>query len=90
MSSQGTTTPLDVRNVHKLSLYELRQELTRRGAWDFADEDITYRNVLAKMVSLLHQEEEEKQRLRHEQATQPPAATGGEGESNRQETLHEK
>lgn len=44
--------------VHTLTLYELRQELTRRGEWDLKDQDITYKNALSKMVQILVKEKE--------------------------------
>lgn len=52
---------MDLETVHQLSLYELRRELTARDAWDLKDEDITYRNVLARAVALLVKEKEEKE-----------------------------
>lgn len=55
---------MDLKTVHTLSLFELRQELTKRGAWDLKDGDITYRNVLARAVALLVKEKEEEEQRR--------------------------
>lgn len=52
---------MNLETVHQLSLYELRRELTARHAWDLKDEEITYRNVLARAVALLVKEKEEKE-----------------------------
>jgi hypothetical protein len=60
----GPVVAMDLKTVHTLSLFELRQELTKRGAWDLKDDDITYRNVLARAVALLVKEKEEEEQKR--------------------------
>jgi hypothetical protein len=53
--------PVAFENVHKLSLFELRQELTRRGRWDIPDDEISYKNVLGRMIAVLHEEKEKEE-----------------------------
>jgi hypothetical protein len=55
---------MDLNTVHTMSLFELRQELTKRGAWDLKDDEITYRNVLARAVASLVKEKEAEEAQR--------------------------
>jgi len=70
---------VDLTNVHQLSLFQLRQELTARGKWDFKDDEISYQNALAKMVQVLLAERDQ---VVQQRATDlETAAFGGSKES---------
>ena len=60
-------------NISKLTTYELRQELVRRGAFDFTDEDtVNYKTLMQRlMIEVLKDEEravQEKEETRIEAA----------------------
>lgn len=60
MSTDSTKT-IDLRNVHLLTTYELRQELVRRMAFDFKDEDtVNHRSMLERLIKELVKDEEKK------------------------------
>jgi hypothetical protein len=68
MPPVATPGPMTLETVHKMTMFELRQELTKRGAWDFKEDEITYRAVLAKMVKLLLEEKEEREQAQIKEA----------------------
>ena len=53
------STIITLDNVHKCSLFELRQELTRRAQWQGDVEAITYSALLSKMVAILVKDKED-------------------------------
>jgi len=50
--------PLSTRNVSKLTTYELRQELTRRGKLDVPEESINHRSMLQRLIQVLLEDEQ--------------------------------
>jgi len=45
--------PLSTKNVSKLSTYELRQELTRRGKMDLPEEMVSHKSLLCRLITEL-------------------------------------
>lgn len=64
--SNNDSPAITLENVHKLSMFELRQELIKRGEFKnvYQQGTINHQLLLAKMVQILHDEkgiEEEEQ-----------------------------
>jgi membrane protein involved in colicin uptake len=52
---------LTTRNASKLTTYELRQELTRRGAFDLEDSTVNFKTMLARLMRELVDQEAKEQ-----------------------------
>ena len=50
-------TPLSTRNVNKLTTFQLRQELERRGAFDIPEEQVNHKSIMQRLVQVLLEEE---------------------------------
>ena len=48
---------LTIRNVGKLTTFELRQELVKRNCLDIPEENINHRTMLQRLVQVLLDEE---------------------------------
>jgi len=49
--------PLSTRNVSKLTTFEIRQELNRRGKMDLPEETITHKTLLQRLIAELVSDE---------------------------------
>ena len=59
--SKPTGDEITVHNVGSLSAYDIRQELNRRDAFDFKDEDtVNFRTLLKRLMVELVKDEEKK------------------------------
>jgi len=58
-SEEINSPVITLENAHLMSPYELRQELTRRGKFDFENEDhVNFKSMLKKLVKALLEEQQ--------------------------------
>ena len=55
---EAPDAPLSSRNVSRLTTYDLRQELVRRGKLDIPEDEINHKSMLQRLIQILLEDEQ--------------------------------